>query len=172
MHRWRKLLLAIAALIAASIAFASWYRMHFSMSAARTYEVNDPRSSPRILIATQGSEFKDAVVTGVVEPLRARAAYVKVMDVSSLPGVDVGEWDAVALLHTWEMRKPPKEVRAFVDRVRGSGKLVVLTTSGAGDFKIDGVDAISSASVVADAPARAGDILAKLDAILDRKTAR
>jgi hypothetical protein len=172
MRRWRKVLLAVATLIVASIAFASWYRFHFSMSTARAFEVNDPRSSPRVLIATQGSEFKDAVVARVVEHLKARAAYVKVIDISALPGVDDGGWNAIVLLHTWEMRKPPREVQAFVDWARGSGKLVVLTTSGAGDFKIDGVDAISSASVVADAAARAADIVGKLEAILDRQPGR
>ena len=165
-RRWRKILLAAATLIAASIAFAGWYRIHFSMSAARPFEVNDPHSSPRVLIATQGSEFKDAVVAGVVEHLKSRAAYVKVVDVSALPGIDGGGWDAIVLVHTWEMRKPPEEVKIFVDRARGSGKLVVLTTSGAGNFKIDGVDAISSASIVADAPSRAADISQRVDAIL------
>jgi hypothetical protein len=163
---WKKILLAVATLIGASIAFAGWYQIHFSMSAARPFEVNDPQSSPRVLIATQGSEFKDAVVAGVVEHLEARAAYVKVIDVSALPGVDVSEWNAIVLLHTWEMRKPPEDVKAFVDRTRNSGKLVVLTTSGSGDFKLDGVDAISSASIIADVPARTADIAARLDAIL------
>jgi hypothetical protein len=166
-RRWRKILLAAMALIAMSVALAGWYRIHFSMSAARSFEVNDPRSSPRVLIATQGSEFKDAVVAGVVEHLKARAAYVKVIDVSALPGIDSGEWNAIVLVHTWEMRKPPRQVQDFVDRARGAGKLVDLTTSGAGSFKLEGVDAIASASVVADAPARAHDIVVKLDAILD-----
>lgn len=169
-HRWRKILLAIAALAVASIAFASWYRIHFSMSVARAYEVNDPKITPRVLIATQGSEFKDAVVADIVERLRARPAYVKVVDVGALSGVETGEWNAVVLVHTWEMRKPPQEVRAFVERAGSSGKLVALTTSGAGTFKMEGVDAISSASVVADAPSRAAEILQKVDSILDART--
>jgi hypothetical protein len=169
---WRKVLLALVALFAATVAAAGWYWIHFSMSAARPFEVNDPGSSARVLIATQGSEFKDAVVAGVVEHLETRAAFVKVVDVSALPGVDAGAWSAIVLIHTWEMRKPPEAVKAFADQARGSGKLVVLTTSGAGNFKLDGVDAISSASVVADAPSRAADIVLKLDAILDRAPPR
>jgi hypothetical protein len=166
MRRWRKILLAAATLIAASIAFAGWYRIHFSMDAARAFEVNDPHSMVRVLIATQGSAFKDAVVTGVIEHLESRAAYVKVVDVSALPGVDPAAWNAVVVIHTWEMRQPPQDVQAFVDRARNSGKLVVLTTSGAGTFKLEGVDAISSASVVDDAPARAAEIAKRLDGIL------
>jgi hypothetical protein len=170
-RRWRRLLLVVAALIAAFLAFAGWYRIHYSMSIARAFEVNDPRSAPRILIATQGSEFKDAVVAAVVKRLRTRAAYVKVVDVSALASLDDAAWHAIVILHTWEMRKPPAPVQAFVDRARGSGKLVVLTTSGGGDFRIEGVDAISSASVVADAQSRSEEILARLDAILSRNSA-
>ncbi len=166
MRSWRSILLLAVLLSAATIAFAGWYWIHFSMGAAQPFEVNDPQSSTRVLIATQGSEFKDAVVAGVVAHLKANAVYVKVIDVSALPGVNEGEWNAIALLHTWEMRKPPREVKAFVDRAGNSGKLVVLTTSGAGIFKMDGVDAISSASVVADAPSRAAEIAERLDAIL------
>jgi menaquinone-dependent protoporphyrinogen IX oxidase len=123
-----------------------------------------------VLIATQGSEFKDAVVSAVAGNLKNRGCYVKVVDVSALPGVREAEWNAIVVLHTWEMRKPPGVVKTFVERARNSGKLVVLTTSGAGTFRIEGIDAISSASVVADAPDRAAEISAKVDAILNRQT--
>jgi hypothetical protein len=167
-RRWRKILLAAASLIIAAIAFAGWYRWQYSMTMARSFEVGDPQATRRVLIATQGSEFKDAVVAGVVEHLKARAAHIKVIDISMLSGVDERDWNAVVLIHTWEMRKPPEAARVFVERVGSSGKLVVLTTSGAGDFKMEGVDAITSASVVAEAPSRAADIAVKLDAVLAR----
>ena len=118
-----------------------------------------------MLIATQGSEFKDAVVDGIVAHLRARAVYVKVIDISELAGVDEDPWSAIVLIHTWEMRKPPPAVKTFVDRTRNTNKLVVLTTSGAGDFRMPGVDAISSASVVAEAPLQVAAVVARLDAI-------
>jgi hypothetical protein len=135
------------------------------MGTARSFEVNDPRARSRVLIATQGSEFKDAVVDGIVAHLRGRAVYVKVIDISELAGVDEDPWSAIVLIHTWEMRKPPPAVKAFVDRTRDTSKLIVLTTSGAGDFKMPGVDAISSASVVADAPLKIAEVVARVDAI-------
>ncbi|HET9473956.1 MAG TPA: hypothetical protein VFO82_08685 [Steroidobacteraceae bacterium] len=152
--------------MAGSIAFAGWYQFRYSMSVARTFEVNDARSSQRVLIATQGSKFKDALVAEVVGYLRARNAYAKVVDISALTTVNEGDWNAIVIVHTWEMRKPPADVKTFVDRVSHPGRLVVLTTSGAGDFRMEGVDAISSASVIADVPARAADIAAKLDVLL------
>ena len=164
--RWRKVLLAIATLVAASIAFAGWYRVHYSMGVARSFEVNEPNSAQRVLVATQGSEFKDALVVALVAHLEARKCHVKVIDIAALPAANPGEWQAIVILHTWEMRKPPAQVKAFVDRARGSGKLVVLTTSGAGDFMMEGVDAISSASVMTDVPARAAQIAARVDVLL------
>jgi len=167
--RWQKVWLAIATLVLASIAFAGWYRIRYSMGVARAFEVNDPRAAQRVLIATQGSEFKDALVVELVAHLEAREAYVRVVDISALPGVEPGEWQAIVILHTWEIGKPPAEVKNFVARTRDSGKLVVLTTSGAGDFRLDGIDAISSASVMADVPARAAEIEARVDALLSTR---
>jgi hypothetical protein len=60
-------------------------------------------------------------------------------------------------------------VKTFVDRVGHSPKLIVLTTSGAGDFKMEGIDAISSASKMEDAPARVAEISSRVDAILASK---
>lgn len=166
MSKWRKTWIVAAALIAALFGVATWYRFHFSMRPARPFEVNDPRSSPRVLIATQGSEFKDAVVAGVLEHLKRRAPYIRVVDVAALPGIDPSDWNAIVVIHTWEMHEPPTPVKDFVARTRDSGKLVVLTTSGAGTFKMEGVDAISSASADADALPRAAEITARLDVLL------
>lgn len=159
-------MLAAVALIAASIAFAGWYRVRYSMDVARSYELNEAGAAQHVLIATQGSEFKDAVVTGVAAHLKTRGVYVKVIDVASLADVTEDEWNAIVLVHTWEMRKPPDAVKAFMGRVRDARRVVALTTSGAGDFRLEGVDAISSASVVADAPSRAAEIAGKVDEIL------
>jgi len=76
MRRWQKTLLVTVAVAVAIFAFVGWYRLHYSMGVAQPFEVNDPHSQPRVLIATQGSEFKDAVVTAVVDHLKKRSAYV------------------------------------------------------------------------------------------------
>jgi hypothetical protein len=130
-RRWWKILLAAAALVAATAGFAAWYRQHYSMDVARSFDVNDPGATVRVLIATQGSEFKDALVAGVVAELGTRATYVRVIDISLLPRVNADDWNAIVLIHTWEMRNPPTAAKAFVARLRDTRKLVVLGTSGA-----------------------------------------
>jgi hypothetical protein len=166
MTKWRKVLIVAAVLLSAVLGFATWYRWHFSMSPARPFEVNDLHSPSRVLIATQGSQFKDAVVAGVVGRLKPRGAYIRVADISALGGIDPADWSAIVVIHTWEMGKPPGAVKDFVEHARDSRKLVVLTTSGAGTFKMEGIDAISTASVDADALPRAAEIAARVDGIL------
>jgi hypothetical protein len=163
----RKMLLTVVAILLGILAFATWYAQHFSMGRVQAYEVAGAAAAPRIVLATQGSAFKDAVVAGVVAHLKSKSAQVKVVDVAALGGVRETDCDAVVILHTWEMRKPPADVAAFVARWKGPRKLVVLTTSGAGDFSLQGVDAISAASSMPDVPRRVAQINARLDAVLE-----
>lgn len=164
--RTRRILLGLGAAVLVLLAFGTWYDLRYSMDEARSFEVGDTGADSRVLVATQGSGFKGAVVAGVVEHLRGRAAYVKVIDVSELSDVDASDWHAIVILHTWEMREPQADAKAFVDRAPDRRRIVVLGTSGEGSFRMEGVDAISTASTLADVPARVAEITARVDAIL------
>jgi hypothetical protein len=115
------------------------------------------------LIATQGSEFKEAVVAGIVDRLRERPIFIQVVDVAASADANEADWDAVVVLHTIEYGRVPAGVQAFVDRAEDLGKVVVPSTSGGADAKIEGVDAISSASRVSAAPARVSELVARID---------
>jgi len=167
--RWRRLSLIVAAVVVALLGFATWYKLHYSMQPAHSFEVQGSAAGPRVLIATQGSPFKDAVVAGLVEHLKARAARAQVIDVTTLANVHEADWDVIVILHTWEMHTPPPAVEAFIDRVADRHKLVVLTTSGGGDFRMPGVDAISAASKMVDVPARVLEVSRRIDAVLDAR---
>ena len=82
--RVRGLLLSVAALVIAAVGFLAWYRTHFAMSPVEGFTVNDPSSEQRLLIATQGSAFKDAVVAGVVKRLSERPIFIQAVDVTAL----------------------------------------------------------------------------------------
>jgi hypothetical protein len=171
MKTWKKVVLALAVVPVALVGFAIWYGVHYSMHEAKPYEVNSPSEREHVLVATQGSPFKDAVVQGVAARLKTRPAYVKVIDVAALPSVRESDWDAIVILHTWQMSKPPEPVRAFVDRSESRDKLVVLATSGEGSQHIAGLDTITSASKQADVPARVDEIIQRVDKVLARSKA-
>ena len=164
----KKVIIGIAALVLTAFAFLTWYKFHYSMDVAESFEVNTPELKHRVLIATQGSEFKDAVVGEIVDHLKQRDAYIKVIDVAALLQVNETKWNAVVIIHTWENLKPQADVKAYLERVSNLKKVIVLTTSGNGGHKIEGVNAITSASVMTDIPSHILDIKTRLDSIFDR----
>ncbi len=173
MTPWKNTLVVVAVVIAALLAFTVGYWAHHSMRPARGFAVNTRDTAhSTVLIATQGSVFKDSIVGAVLAHLKPLAVYVKVVDVSALPQVHEADWDAIVVIHTWEMNKPQPDAQRFVSRVQDLRKVVVLSTSGKGTFKIDGVDAISSASKMIDVPKRVAEINARVDALLNQQSPR
>ena len=146
-------------------AAAVWLLLH-TMDPAREFEVGEASNESRVLIATQGSKYKDALVSEIVDHLALRRAYTKVIDVSHLSGINADGWNAVVILHTWQIGKPQPDAKAFVERIGDPKKLIVVTTSGSGEEKLPAVDAISSASSIEDMKAQASQVEARLDAAL------
>jgi hypothetical protein len=172
MPRWKKFSVGFAITVAAIIVFVAWYWAHYSMEPAREFEVNrgdSPRA--KVLIATQGSAFKDSIVAGVVVHLQPRPVYVKVIDVAELGAVEDADWDAIVVIHTWQMSEPPPDAQRFISRARNPHKVIVLSTSGGGALKMAGIDAISSASEMIDVPQRVAEIDARVDSLLDGELA-
>ena len=161
--------MAVAIPILVLVAVMSYWTRH-SMAQAREFEANPPAAAlAKVLIATQGSAFKDSIVAGVVAHLQPLAVYVKVIDVAGLPRVQEAEWDAIVVIHTWELGKPQADAQKFISRAGDSRKVIVLSTSGEGIFKMEDADAISSASEMIDVPRRVAAIDARIDILLAKK---
>jgi hypothetical protein len=164
----RGLLISTAVLAVIVIGFLAWYRIHFAMNPVEEFTLNEPSSEQHLLIATQGSAFKDAVVTGITEQLQQRPIFIRVIDVTALSDVNDHEWDAIVVLHTIEYGKAPVPAQAFVNRAGDASTVVVLSTSGAGDFRIEGIDAITSTSRMTDVSARVDELLGRIETVLAR----
>lgn len=168
MRRWKKaVLITLLVAVALVLISLSWYKYTFSMKVAEPFEVNLPNNPHRLLIATQGSTFKNAVVKGLVDHFGREPVYIKVIDIGELNKTDVGEWNAIVILHTWENWKPPYAIDEFFRRQLPTGKIVVLTTSGKGSFKMEGVDAITSASLVEEVPIKTEQIIQRVEQLFD-----
>lgn len=128
------------------------YRVTFSMKVAHAFEVNSPTFSNHLLIATQGSPFKDSVLQTLVEQFKRQDFFIKVIDIKDLEAVDYLAWDAICLIHTWENQKPPKVVRSFLAQLEDNRKVIALATSTFGNFRLKEVDAVSGASSLEHVP--------------------
>ena len=137
--------------------------------AVNTTEWGDLKADQRVLIATQRTEFKEAVVSRVVEDLEKDRFYVKVIDLKRLEQEPATDYDAIVVVNTckaWRLtRGASKFVKAFPDKDR----VVLLTTAGGEDWepKSVEVDAITSASKDQKADPVADEIVAKVRKILN-----
>ena len=127
-------------------------------------------SAARILIATENSKFKRAVVSDVRQGLKPGNPYIKVIDVKALRRESTYNYDAVVIVNTCMAGRPDPRVEEFIQNAAEKDKLVVLTTGKLDSWKPDSkeVDAMTSASVMDQAATVARQIvdavLAKLDA--------
>lgn len=158
MKKWKKFLIVFLAFGLVSIGTLSWYASRYSMEPVAGFDVNSDTLKTHVLIATQGSEFKNAAVKNVIDAMASEPLYFKVIDVSLLGTISEDDWDAIVILHTWEYSRPPSSVEDFVGKSNRRNKIMVVTTSGSG-AKLDGVDGISSASKVSEQETVAGAIV-------------
>jgi hypothetical protein len=167
MKKFRKAALIIFSILLLFFVFALWYKYTYSMGEADSFEVNTVDMRSKLLIATQGSDFKNTVTQGVVDNYRSDSVFIKVIDVSTLSEIIPDDYDAILVVHTWEYEKPPAVVRSFIEKAKShKDRIVVMTTSGPGTSKMEGVDAVTGESILEDAPDVVEKIIARLDPLL------
>jgi len=157
-----------SAVILILIAFGVYLLVNIQ-GVAESFEVNSPELEQKVLIASQGSGFKNALVKSLTEHLGEKQIYIKVVDVSALEGVNEDDWDAVVLIHTTEKWKLQPDVKEYLDRVKDLSKVILLTTSSSGEWKTEdyNIETITSASKMSGVKSLAAKILTRLDSILE-----
>jgi menaquinone-dependent protoporphyrinogen IX oxidase len=166
----KMVLIGIVALIVFIFIALSAYKILYSQKVAESFEVNRPDLKDKVLIATQGSDFKNAIVAGIVENLKQKSLYIKVVDVSALPEIKSEEWKVIVLINTCEMSKLQPDVQQYLTRAKKLDNTLLLTTSGSGDWKPANspIDTLTTASKKQNVNALVAQILGKLDVILGK----
>lgn len=130
-----------------------------------------PVSIKQVLIATETSRFKEAVVTQVAETLTLgkMPLLVKRINLQTLAAEPIQNYQAIVLVNSCRAWQPNRTVRDYLKNLDDADKkkLVVLTTANSGkcSLGVGGIDAISAASK------RAG-ISAVSQAVVDKVRAR
>lgn len=137
------------------------------MNTARAYDVNSPQLETKLLIATQGSAFKEELTENIVNQFKSRPIYIKIIDLTDLPSIDGNDWDAAVIIHAWEYFMPQENVKKFIDKTEDRNKLVVVTTSGEGHSTLEGIDGISSASTSSEIDFVTSQVLVRIEKILE-----
>ncbi|MGB3341035.1 MAG: hypothetical protein WBB37_06095 [bacterium] len=132
-------------------------------------EIGAPELEHKVLIASQGSDFKSALVHDLSKVItKDYQVYLKIIDVTMLGEVNEADWDAVILIHTTEIGKLQTDAKAYLERAHDLDKVILIITSGQGDWKTDDydVDIITSASKQDELPGLTEDVVKRLDIML------
>ena len=157
-------LIVIAALVALVIVLFAIFLLINRQGVVEAYGVGHPESDRKLLIASQGSKFKHALVESVTSHIAKESIYVSVIDVTDLENVDDDYWNAILIIHTTERNKMPPSVKVYLDRAQSLNKVIVVTTSGSGEWKSEDhdVDVMTSASKSEELSMLTNDIVSKL----------
>ena len=125
----------------------------------------------RVLIATQNSKFKQAVVSEIRNALNNNSFYIKVVDIKNLRYQGTREFSAVVIINRALAGRPDPRVESYIDNEPQKNKIIVLTTGILDAWKPDteGVDAMTSASVLSKSDKIAKKIVSKILTLVDQK---
>ncbi len=119
-----------------------------------------------VLIATQKSEFKEAVTHRIIDSLEKDRCYIKVVDLGSLANEAPEQYRAIVIMNSYHFWRLSGEAKSFIknageDQQR---KIILLTTVGEEFWSpgVSDVDSISSASEISKASSVAKSIIARI----------
>lgn len=116
--------------------------------------VGNPQSSKKVLIAGKGSEFRDTVISHLVEKLLNDSTYISIIDLKEIKSKNPADWNVILLVNRCVAWDYDNLVTNYVKKYPKSKNIVIFTTSGDQDGcipkdktdKILKLDGYSSAS--------------------------
>jgi len=168
----KTVLIIIGAIVAIIVILFFVFWLIKRQGVIESFDVGDPELAQKVLIASQGTDFKNALVESLTTRLQEQQLFIQVIDVTTLDQVKEDEWDALVFIHTTEQWKLQPDVKAYLDRAKNLNKVILVTTSGSGDWKTKDYDieTLTSASKTEEFAALIPRILAQLNAILGKAT--
>ena len=139
-----------------------------SLGMVKGLEHGNKHCEKRILIATQQSEFKEVVVSRVLDGLLHDACYIKVMDLKKIAGESTERYQAIVIMNTCWVWRLNRHARNFLKDAREKERIILLTTANDEAWKPKKVevDAITSASKMDKADSVAKHIIEKVRSLL------
>ncbi|MBQ0734789.1 hypothetical protein [Aquimarina celericrescens] len=163
----RVLKIVVISIVILFAGFWVWYEYRYSMDTVIPFEVNSPKLQTKVLIASQGSRFKDSLVQGILRHYQKDTIYFKVIDVYTMFTVNIDKWDALVIINSWEYGSPPRNVKKFIKNHPDQlDKLIILSTVGSSNIALKDVDVISGESIIEKTPKYTSIVVERLDKII------
>ncbi|MFH1442272.1 MAG: hypothetical protein ABIH18_09590 [Candidatus Omnitrophota bacterium] len=136
----------------------------------RTYaEDVKEASSVNILIASQNSEYKHALVKDIAQRLKSGKYQTKIIDLNKILAENQADYKAVIIINSCWSGKQTRISRKFLNKLTKDEKqkVVVITTAKDIEWKnqVAGIDAVTAASKMNNIDSISKDILKKINAM-------
>jgi hypothetical protein len=130
----------------------------FSMGGSEPRFYGDESSPHTLLIVTESSDFKDALVNRIVNSLEDY--YISIYPLSSLKDHSASDYSAVIIINTAKIQNIDKDIFNFLDTNSSASNLFIITTQDSLDWEPDlTVEALSTASLEEDIPELLNEII-------------
>jgi hypothetical protein len=151
-----------------SVFFLSFYSCTSSVTETRLSHEN-PQFS--MIIASDSSEFKDSIRNRVIQQYQ-KDGNIEIVNIKRLKDIDPTDYDVVLILDTclaWSGFNPA--LNAFLEDNQSKDNVVLFMTAGDADwaYSYQGVDAITSASIVENEDVKFQEITQQIDQIITNK---
>ena len=130
--------------------------------------INNLNAPHKIVIASNGSDFRDSIRDKVIRKY-SNNCYIEVINLDRLQAIEYERYDAILIMDAiiaWGGLN--SEMRNYIDSLSDKKKVVLFLSAGDEELKYsyNGVDAISSASVVTEEEKVVQEITGKIDILL------
>lgn len=133
-------------------------------------EKGNINASRKVLIAGVTSEFKENVITEVVEKLETQDYYFKIIGLSQLDREETEQYGAIVLVGTYMAGRIDKRVTKFLQKDPNDPKVIIFYTIGSENnppserWEMDiTVDAVTSASLPNSVEKRAEQLITLIE---------
>ena len=120
----KRVLIVLGSLVILMVIIFGTYLLINRQGVAEPLEVGSPDMSKKILIASQGSEYKNLMVDTLTSRLKGEDVYISVIDISKLNEVKQEDWDAEIIIHTTESWKLPDPVKEYLDKIENPDEVI------------------------------------------------
>lgn len=144
----KKLIWITGAIITLIFIGSALYLYEFYPRSAEPFEIGSKESERKILIARQGSDFKDQLTKRLCDSRKDEDLFIKGIDFDDLQSVKIENWDRVIILNTF-MIDLDSSIEEFIERSNFDERILLVITSGGADWQPEislKIDALTSAS--------------------------
>ncbi len=161
------ILISIGSLIVLMVLIGVIFYFSLTPEKAKTFDVNNPDLNKKLLIATEGSDFKNTLVSNIIDRTKEKSVYIKVTDVNELPKMNKDNWNAIVIITAVQFGKMGNGVDEFLSHVENYDNIILFNTGNMGTFEPKyNIDALSSASSNNDFDSLTDKILSKIDSLI------